>query len=39
LSLWIQGGGNEFLFHRIRVRMLDGGTAQSLRPIPVAAPR
>ena len=38
LSLWIQGGGNEFVFHRIRVRMLDGGTAESLRAIPIATP-
>lgn len=34
LSLWIHGGGNEFVFHRIRVRMLDGGTAQTLRTVP-----
>lgn len=34
LSLWIHGGGNEFVFHRIRVRMLDGGTAETLRPVP-----
>jgi hypothetical protein len=38
LSLWIQGGGNEFVFHRIRVRMLDGGSVESLRPLPVATP-
>lgn len=34
MSLWIVPGGNEFVFHRIRVRMLDGGSVQSLRPIP-----
>ena len=33
VSLWIHPGGNEFVFHRIRVRMLDGGTAESLRPV------
>ncbi len=33
LSLWVHGGGNEFVFHRIRVRMLDGGTAETLRPV------
>jgi serine/threonine protein kinase len=38
LSLWIHGGGNEFVFHRIRVRPLDGGNAESLRPAPSAAP-
>ncbi len=43
MSLWIFPGRNEFVFHRIRVRMLDGGTADSLRPIsnsprPVIAP-
>jgi len=34
LSLWVHAGGSEFVFHRIRVRMLDGGTADSLRPVP-----
>lgn len=34
LSLWIQGGGNEIVFHRIRVRALDGGTVETLRPVP-----
>lgn len=38
LSLWIHGGRNEFVFHRIRVRPLDGGNAESLRPVPSAAP-
>ncbi len=37
LSLWIHGGGSEFVFHRIRVRPLDGGNAESLRPVPGAA--
>jgi formylglycine-generating enzyme required for sulfatase activity len=32
LSLWIQAGGSEYVFHRIRVRMLEGGTAEPLRP-------
>jgi formylglycine-generating enzyme required for sulfatase activity len=36
LSLWIQPGGN-FVFHSIRVRMLDGHTAESLRPTPSAS--
>ncbi len=31
MSLWIVPG--EFVFHRIRVRMLDGGSAQTLRPV------
>ncbi len=35
LSLFGIGAGNEIVFHRIRVRMLDGGTADSLRPVPV----
>jgi len=38
VSLWINPGGNEFVFHRIRVRMLDGGTAESLRPVPSNPP-
>ena len=38
VSLWIHPGGNEFVFHRIRVRMLDGGTAESLRPVPSNQP-
>ena len=38
MGLWIHPGGNEFVFHRIRVRILDGGTAESLRPIPSAPP-
>ena len=33
VSLWIHPGGNEFVFHRIRIRMLDGGTAETLRPV------
>lgn len=33
VSLWILPGGNEFAFHKIRVRMLDGSTAETLRPI------
>ena len=36
LRLWIYGGRNEFVFHRIRVRTLDGGNAESLRPVPNA---
>ena len=35
LSLWVHGGEAEFVFHRIRVRTLDGGTADSLRPVPL----
>jgi serine/threonine protein kinase len=31
MSLWIVPG--EFVFHRIRVRMLDGGSAETLRPV------
>jgi formylglycine-generating enzyme required for sulfatase activity/serine/threonine protein kinase len=31
LSLWIHEGGNEFVFHRVRVKMLDGETAKPLR--------
>ncbi|MEI8383991.1 MAG: bifunctional serine/threonine-protein kinase/formylglycine-generating enzyme family protein, partial [Planctomycetota bacterium] len=43
ISLWIHPGGNEFTFHRIRIRMLDGGTAETLRSVlksalPAAAP-
>ncbi|MGE0758924.1 MAG: DUF1080 domain-containing protein, partial [Pirellulaceae bacterium] len=34
LSLWIFPGGNEYVFHRIRVRTLDGGSAETLRPFP-----
>jgi serine/threonine protein kinase len=33
ISLWTTG--SEFTFHRIRVRMLDGGTAATLGPAPV----
>lgn len=33
VSLWINPGGNEFTFHRIRVRILDGGSAESLRTV------
>jgi len=29
VSLWVHGGGNEIVFHRIRVRMLDGSTAET----------
>ena len=32
MSLWILPG-HEFVFHRIRVRMLDGGSAETLRPV------
>jgi hypothetical protein len=32
LSLW-NDGKNEFAFHSMRVRMLDGGMATTLRPI------
>jgi hypothetical protein len=32
LSLWIHGGGNQIVFHRIRMRTLDGGTASTVRP-------
>ena len=38
VSLWIHPGGNEFVFHRIGVRMLDGGTVESLRPVPKDMP-
>lgn len=38
LSFFIHGGGNEFVFHRIRVRPLDGSNAESLRPVSSAAP-
>ena len=38
MSLWIHPGGNEFVFHRIRVRMLDCSTAESLRPFPSTPP-
>ncbi len=38
ISLWIHPGGNEFTFHRIRIRMLDGGTAESLRSVLKSAP-
>ncbi len=31
MCLWIVPG--EFVFHRIRVRMLDGGNAETLRPV------
>ncbi|MBT6157241.1 MAG: SUMF1/EgtB/PvdO family nonheme iron enzyme, partial [Planctomycetaceae bacterium] len=34
LSLW-NDGKNEFVFHRIRVKLRDGGTVTSLRPVPV----
>jgi serine/threonine protein kinase len=37
-NLWTHGGGNTFVFHRIRIRMLDGGTAESLRPVPSNPP-
>ncbi len=33
LSIWIHPGGNEFVFHRIRVRTLGGSSAESLRPV------
>ena len=36
LSIYIPGGGSEFVFHSIRVRMLDGGTADALRPVSVS---
>ena len=38
LSLWIHPDGNEFVFHRIRVRMLDGGSVEMLRPVPSTPP-
>ena len=38
MSLWIVPGGNEYVFHRIRVRMLDGGSVESLRPVPSTPP-
>lgn len=34
LSLWIQGRNSVYAFHRIRLRLLDGATAQTLRPAP-----
>ncbi len=34
LSIWIHPGGNEFVFHRIRVRTLGSSSAESLRPVP-----
>lgn len=33
MSLWIQRGGNDIVFHRIRIRPLDGTTAETLRPV------
>ncbi len=33
LSVWIHVGGNEFVFHRIRVRTTDGSSVDSLRPV------
>lgn len=36
MSLWIVLG--EFVFHRIRVRILDGGSAETLRPVPGTPP-
>ncbi len=33
VSLWIHPGGNEFVFHQIRVRTLDGGSVETLRPV------
>lgn len=38
MALWIHPGGNEFVFHQIRVRMLDGSTIETLRPVPVTPP-
>lgn len=38
ISLWIHPGGNEFTFHRIRIRMLDGSTAETLRSVLKSAP-
>ncbi len=35
LSIWIHPGGNEFVFHRIRVRTLGSSSAESLRPVPI----
>lgn len=32
MSLWLFGGSNDLVFHRIRLRMLDHGTAHSIRP-------
>jgi hypothetical protein len=34
MSIWIYPGGNEYVFHRIRIRMLDGGSVETLRPVP-----
>ena len=34
LSLWVNEGGNEFVFHRIRVRTLDATLATALRAPP-----
>lgn len=38
VSLWIHPGGNEFTFHRIRIRMLDGGVVDTLRAVFKSAP-
>jgi hypothetical protein len=38
VSLTIHHGGNEFVFHRIRVRMLDGGSVETLPPVPNTPP-
>jgi hypothetical protein len=37
MSLWVHGGGNEIVFHQIRVKMLDGGTIEELRARPKPA--
>jgi hypothetical protein len=36
LSLWINGEGSEYVFHRIRVRTQDGSTSGALRPASAA---
>ena len=33
LSLWVSGEGSEYVFHRIRVRTLDGATARAVRTL------
>jgi serine/threonine protein kinase len=38
VSIWIHAGGNEYVFHRIRVRTLDGGSVETLRPVASTRP-
>jgi serine/threonine protein kinase len=38
VGLTIHSGGNEFVFHRIRVRMHDGGSVETLPPVPSSPP-